>query len=378
VAHDWLGWAGDQLDTIRAAGRFRATRPFDALGPAGTLDGREVVSFASNDYLGLAAHPTVIAAAHDAIDRWGTGATASRLIVGNRPVHDELEAELAAWKGTDRAVVFPTGFAANLGVLATIGGTDTTVFSDELNHASIIDGARLSRSAVRIYRHNDLDHLGALMDDEAKSGRRLVVVADSVFSMDGDHAPVDQLAHLCAAHGALLMLDEAHAVLGPAAPPPTDGRVKGAVTIRVGTLSKALGALGGFAAVPAPIADLLVNRARPYIFTTGLSPADSAAALAAVRIVRSADGDVLLERLRTLIDRVAAGHPSPIVPIVLGDEESALRSAAALLERGIFIPAIRPPTVPPGTSRLRLTLSAGHTDEMIDALVAALGELGLR
>jgi 8-amino-7-oxononanoate synthase len=340
VAHDWLGWAGDQLDTIRAAGRFRATRPFDALGPAGTLDGREVVSFASNDYLGLAAHPTVIAAAHDAIDRWGTGATASRLIVGNRPVHDELEAELAAWKGTDRAVVFPTGFAANLGVLATIGGTDTTVFSDELNHASIIDGARLSRSAVRIYRHNDLDHLGALMDDEAKSGRRLVVVADSVFSMDG--------------------------------------RVKGAVTIRVGTLSKALGALGGFAAVPAPIADLLVNRARPYIFTTGLSPADSAAALAAVRIVRSADGDVLLERLRTLIDRVAAGHPSPIVPIVLGDEESALRSAAALLERGIFIPAIRPPTVPPGTSRLRLTLSAGHTDEMIDALVAALGELGLR
>jgi 8-amino-7-oxononanoate synthase len=374
MAHDWLGWADDQLDAIRFAGRFRATRPFDALGPAGSLDGRDVVSFASNDYLGLAAHPAVIAAAHEAIDRWGTGSTASRLIVGNRPIHDELEAELAAWKGTERAVVFPSGFAANLGVLATIGGADTIVFSDELNHASIIDGVRLSRSAVQIYRHNDLDHLAGLMHGAAMEGRRLVVVADSVFSMDGDLAPVDELAALCAAHGALLMLDEAHAVLGPAAPPPTDGLV----TIRVGTLSKALGALGGFAAVPAPIADLLVNRARSYIFTTGLSPADSAAALAAVRLVRGAEGDLLVERLRALIDRLAPGHPSPIVPIVLGDEDSALKSAAALLERGIFIPAIRPPTVPPGTSRLRLTLSAGHTDEMIDALLTALAELGLR
>ena len=372
MTHDWHAWVDSQLDDIRAAGRWRATRSFDTLGPAGTLEGRPVVSFASNDYLGLSAHPTVVAAAHAALDRWGAGSTASRLIVGSRPIHAELEAELADWKGTERAVLFPTGFAANLGVLTTLGGPDATIFSDELNHASIIDGARLSRATIRVYRHNDVDHLAELLADDAPSGRRPIVVTDSVFSMDGDVALVAELAAACAAHGALLVLDEAHAVFGPEAP------VGGAVTIRVGTLSKALGAQGGFAACPAPFADLLVNRARSYIFTTALTPADAAAALAAVRLMRGPEGTALVEHLRHLVDRIEPGHPSPIVPLVLGDEERALKAAAALLERGIFVPAIRPPTVAPGSSRLRIALSAAHTDAMLDELLAALGDLGLR
>lgn len=373
MTNDWTAWAGNQLDAIRAAGRWRATRAFDTLGPSGTLGQRHVVSYASNDYLGLSAHPDVAAAAHAAIDRWGTGSTASRLIVGTRPIHDELEAELAAWKDAERAVVFPTGFAANLGVLTTVGGADATIFSDELNHASIIDGVRLSRAAVEIFRHNDVEHLDALLRDHRSTGRRGVVVADAVFSMDGDVAPVDELARLCAHHGALLVLDEAHAVFGP--PVPT---LDGLVTIRVGTLSKTLGSLGGFATAPAAFADLLVNRARSYIFTTALSPADAAAGLAALRLLRGPAGAALLEHLRALVDRIEPGHPSPILPIVLGDEDAALKAAAALLERGIFVPAIRPPTVPVGSSRLRIALSAGHSHEMMTVLLDALARLGLR
>ena len=366
---DWIGWANDELDDIRAAGRWRETRSFDAHGPAGALEGQPVVSYASNDYLGLSAHPAVAAAAVDAVGRWGTSATASRLIVGSRPCHDELEAELAAWKGTDRAVVFPSGFAANLGVVSVLAGPGVTVFSDELNHASIIDGCRLSRSPVRVYRHNDVEDLEGQL--ATTTGRR-IVVTDSVFSMDGDVAPAEELGRVCAERGALLVLDEAHSVFGPPAP-----AVRGLTVVRVGTLSKTLGALGGFAAGPQPIIDLLVNRARSFIFTTALSPADAGAALAALRILRSVEGDTLVRRLRAVVDRVRPDHPSPIVPVVLGDERRAVKAAAALLERGIFIPAIRPPTVPPGSSRLRIALSAGHTDAMIDALLVALDDLDL-
>jgi 8-amino-7-oxononanoate synthase len=364
----WSTWAEAELDGIREAGQWRQLRSFDAVAQEGTLDGRPVVSFASNDYLGLTNHPAVKAAAIDAITRWGTGSGASRLIVGSRPCHHELEAELAAWKGTRRALVFPTGFAANLGTLTVVGGPDVTVFSDELNHASIIDGCRLSRSRVAVYRHADVDHLSTLL--AASRGRR-VVVTDTVFSMDGDLAPLDAIGELCARHGALLVLDEAHAVLGPE-PPAFDGLE----VIRVGTLSKALGALGGFVAGPAAIVDLLINRARPFIFTTAPSPADTAAALAALALVRGPTGAALRGRLRHAIDRVRPSHPSPIVPIVLGDEDVALAASARLLDDGVFVPAIRPPTVPPGTSRLRVALSAAHTDDMLDRLVGALDALG--
>jgi 8-amino-7-oxononanoate synthase len=361
-ASEWERWAGAQLDVIRDAGQWR--QPIDRDGLAPELDG--LVSFASNDYLGLTRHPAVVAAAHDALDRWGSGSGAARLIVGGRPVHGELETALAEWKGTERAVLFPTGFAANLGVLSTLAGPDVTVLSDELNHASIIDGCRLSRARVEVYRHADVDHVAKLLADAG----RAVVVSDSVFSMDGDVAPVGDLAVLAREHGALLVLDEAHAVLGPEPAAP-----EGAAVLRVGTLSKTLGSLGGFVAGPAALCDLLINRARPYIFTTASTPADAAAALAALAIVRGPEGDELCARLRRHIDVIRPGHPSPIIPIVLGDEARALDASAALREQGLLVPAIRPPTVAPGTSRLRVAMSAAHTDDQVAVLRAALANL---
>jgi 8-amino-7-oxononanoate synthase len=368
----WSAWVTDQCRAISRAGQWRATRDLDAAGPAGHLvdeagGSRPVVSFASNDYLGLTQHPDVVAAAHAALDRWGAGSGAARLIVGSRPVHSELESELAGWKGAERALVFPTGFATNLGVLSTFSGPGVRVYSDELNHASIIDGCRLGRGEVVVYPHRDMDELERSLAGGGTG--RAIVVSDTVFSMDGDVAPVADLLDVSARHGALLVLDEAHAVLGPDVTVPAGGDV-----LRVGTLSKTLGSLGGFVAGPAPFVDLLVNRARPFIFTTASTPADTAAALAALRVVRSPEGEALRARLRGHVERVAPGHPSPIVPVVLGDEGRALAAAAALLERGLLVPAIRPPTVAPGTSRLRIALSAAHTDDQVALLAAALRE----
>jgi 8-amino-7-oxononanoate synthase len=365
------------LERVVDEGRWRAPREFDAFGPAGDLEGGPVVSFASNDYLGLSAHPAVVAAAQAALTRWGAGSGASRLVTGSRPVHRELERELADWKGTEAAVCFPTGFAANLGVLSTLGGPGVRILSDELNHASIIDGCRLSRSALAVYRHRDMGHLAALLADAAPT--TTIVVTDSVFSMDGDVAPLDDLLTLCRRHNALLILDEAHAVLGPDLPTATgrDG-LHAETVVRVGTLSKTLGSLGGFVAASRDIVDLMVNRARSYIFSTAPTPADAAAALAAVRIVRSAEGAALTGRLAALIDRLEEagfappGHPSPIIPVVLGSEQAALNASAALLHEGLWVPAIRPPTVPVGTSRLRVTLSAAHSDEDVTRLLHAL------
>jgi 7-keto-8-aminopelargonate synthetase-like enzyme len=287
--------------------------------------------------------------------------------VGARPVHSELEAELAAWKGAPRALLFSTGYQANLAVLSTLAcDPDVVIASDELNHASIIDGARLARGRVAVYRHRDLDHLAALLED----ARRAIVVTDAVFSMDGDLAPVDELADLCAATGALLVIDEAHAVLGPPTPRRDDVDV-----VVVGTLSKTLGSLGGFVAASAALHDLLVNAARPFIFTTATSPADAAAALAALRVVRSEEGSALTARLCAHVEHVAPRHASPIIPVMLGDEERAVAASARLLDLGLLVPAIRPPTVAPGTCRLRVALSAVHTDAEVGRLVDALATL---
>jgi 8-amino-7-oxononanoate synthase len=371
VSLTWDGRIGAELAAIRDAGRWREPRDLIPTGAVtGSVGGRPVVTFASNDYLGLTHHPAVVAAAHAALDRWGTGTGASRLVVGARPLHRELEAELAAWKGSEASLLFPTGFAANLGLLATLGGHDVTILSDELNHASIVDGARLARAAVRVYRHADLDHLAKLL---VEVDGPALLVSDSAFSMDGDVADVAGLAELCASHDALLVLDEAHAVLGPAVDVAI--ALDGVPLLRMGTLSKALGSLGGFVAGPRTYVDLLCNRARPFIFTTAPTPADTAAALAALRVVRSAEGAARVARLRGHVDRLRPGHPTPIVPVVLGDEAAALAAAARLLDAGLLVPAIRPPTVAPGTSRLRVTFSAAHTDDQVDRLLAALAAL---
>jgi 8-amino-7-oxononanoate synthase len=366
----WDAWAAGEARAIRASGRWRAPRDLDGRGPETVVaaDGRAVVSFASNDYLGLTAHPAVIAAAHDALERWGTGSGSARLIVGSRPIHSEIERELAEWKSSARAALFPTGFAANLGVLTTFGTAGVLICSDELNHASIIDGCRLAAGDVAVYRHCDLDHLRELLRD--RGARRALVVSDTVFSMDGDVADVDALVELCAREHALLVLDEAHAVLGPTVATEPDADL-----LRVGTCSKTLGALGGFVAGPSRYIELVENSSRPYIFTTARTPADTAAALAALRIVRSTEGDELIARLRANIDRLSPGHPSPILPFVCGEEQRAIEAAAVMLERGVIVPAIRPPTVAPGTSRLRVAMSAAHTDAQVDRLLAALVEV---
>jgi 8-amino-7-oxononanoate synthase len=392
----WTAWVDDACRSVEVAGQWRAPRTFDARGPAGLLEapagrsgdpGRSggtdrspVVSFASNDYLGLSAHPAVVAAAKEALDRWGAGSGASRLVTGSRPVHAELESALADWKGCERAVLFPTGFAANLSVLSVFGGEGVHIHSDALNHASIVDGCRLARGRVHVYPHRDLDALEAAL--AATPGRQLVVT-DSVFSMDGDTADLAALCALVSRYGGLLVLDEAHAVLGPELPDP-HGASTGAPldVLRVGTLSKALGSLGGFAAGPAAYVDLLVNRGRPYIFTTAPTPADAAAALAALHIVRGDEGEHLRSRLAAHVARLAeplgmSSHPTPILPVTIGAETEAVAASAALAERGLWVPAIRPPTVAPGTSRLRVTLSAAHSDDDVSRLVEALDALGL-
>ena len=369
----WGAWATAESEHIHRADQWRAPREFDGIGPTGVLTatGQPVVHFASNDYLGLSQHPAVAAAAHDAIDRWGTGAGAARLIVGSRPIHTQLETELAAWKQSEAAVLFPTGFAANLGVISTFGDEHTLICSDELNHASIIDGTRLASAEVQIFPHANLHALDEIIRAHAR-GRRIIVVTDTVFSMDGDVADLDGLLALRSQHAALLILDEAHAVLGPE---PTIA--PNAAVLRVGTLSKTLGALGGFVAGPRALTDLIVNRARSYIFTTASTPPDTAAARAALSIVRSAEGNALRARLRMNIDQLREGHPSPIIPIMCGTETRAIEASEALLAWGLLVPAIRPPTVAPGTSRLRVAISAAHTLDQVRQLRASLDALQL-
>jgi len=377
----WAEWAEAKKAKTQAKGRWRKLADFDVIGPRGVLsdgrvlsEGRSVVSFASNDYLGLSAHPTVLAAAHDAIDRWGAGAGASRLVSGSRPVHSALEALLADWKSSETALVFPTGFAANLGVLSAIAGPQVLICSDELNHASIIDGCRLAKNlgaVVEVYPHCDAGAVSKLL---SSATGRAVVVTDAVFSMDGDAAPVHELAQACGQHDALLVIDEAHSVLGP------HFGDFGCETLRVGTLSKTLGSQGGFVAGKRLMTEMLVNRCRSFIFTTALAPASAAAARAALEVLRSQEGEQLLGRLRGHVAQFGGTGtlPSPIVAVVVGGEEEAIAASRALLEEGLFVPAIRPPTVPPGTSRLRVTLSAAHTDQEVLRLVSALERLGLR
>jgi 8-amino-7-oxononanoate synthase len=377
TAGQWHQWTEEQIGQIHAADQWRSPRSFDAAGPSGTLvaSQQSVVSFASNDYLGLSQHPTVRAAATEAIERWGAGSGASRLVVGSRPVHHELEAALATWRHTDAAIVFPTGFAANLGVLSTFGRAGVHILSDELNHASIVDGCRLARAngaETHIIKHLDLEAFDRTL--QALAGHRCIVVTDVAFSMDGDIAAVPELIELCARYDALLILDEAHSVLQEI---PDTAASRNRV-LQVGTLSKTLGAVGGFVAGPQAMIELLINRARSYIFTTATSPGDAAAALAGLGILDSDEGRRLQQRLRSHVDRVRPGHPTPIIPVMLGDERAAVDASQRLLDRGLLVPAIRPPSVPRGSSRLRIALSASHSDEQIDSLVIALDELDLR
>jgi glycine C-acetyltransferase/8-amino-7-oxononanoate synthase len=373
------------LEDLRAAGLLRELREVQsAQGPRVRLDGREVLLLCSNDYLGLAEDPRVRDAAARGAREWGAGAGASRLVSGNMTPHRELEASLAELKGTEACVLFGSGFLANTGVVAALAGDGEVVISDALNHASIVDGCRLARGETFVYPHADLDGLAAAL--ERAGGRRATIVTDTVFSMDGDVAPLAGLVELARRHDARVVVDEAHAtgVIGPGGRGlVADLGLEGEIDVVVGTLSKALGSYGAFACCSSEMAAFLLNRARTVIFSTGLPPATVLAAAEALRIVRDEPG--VLARLhanaRTLRGELAAQgfdvavSEMPIVPIVIGEAHAAMALCEAALERGVFAQAIRPPTVPDGTSRLRLVATAGHTEAELRDAARVLGAL---
>ena len=380
-------WLDTERATLEEAGLRRHLRTVRS-APTGTinLDGRDVVLLGSNNYLGLSTHPKVIAAAVEATRAFGTGASGSRLISGNSERYTSLETNLAEVKGTEAALVFSSGYAANTSVIPVLAGEGDLILSDALNHASIIDGCRLSRATKEVYRHCDMEHLKSLLSESQAFQRRLIVT-DGVFSMDGDIAPLPDICNLAAAHDAMVLVDDAHGfgVLGEnGSGTLAHFGLGGENIIQMGTLSKAVGALGGYIAGSHALIEVLVNRARGFIFTTGLPPAIVAAADAALDVMRSEPQ--LRQRLfshakhlkTVLIDLGYTLLPSEtqILPVVLGSPQRATDVAEALLTAGVFAPAIRPPAVPTGTSRLRLTVMATHTEaeiqRAIDAFAAVL------
>ena len=377
-SHDWLD---AECAALEQAGLRRHLRTVMS-APTGTinLDGRDVVLLGSNNYLGLSTHPQVIAAAIEATRAFGTGASGSRLISGNSERYTTLETNLAKTKHTEAALVFSSGYTANTSVIPVLADEGDLILSDALNHASIIDGCRLSRATKKVYRHCDIAHLKALLSESATFRRRLIVT-DSVFSMDGDIAPLPDIYEVATQYEAMLLVDDAHGfgVLGK------DGSgtvahfgLEGTDIIQMGTLSKAVGALGGYIAGSRVLVELLINKARGFIFTTGLPPATLAAANAALDVIRSSPE--LRQRLflhakylktaLTNLGYTLLPSETQILPVVLGSPQQATSTANALLAEGVFAPAIRPPAVPPDTSRLRLTVMATHTEAEIQQAIA--------
>jgi len=380
--HAHSTWA-EQLADLAGGGLRRTLRLVEsAPGAHVTVGGRELVCFSSNNYLGLANHPAIRAAVKAAVDRWGFGSGASRLVSGHRVPHRELESRLAAFKGTQAALVCPTGYQANLAAIRGLAGRGDVILLDKLDHASIIDGARGSGATVRVFGHRDYCKLERLLERTA-SARRRVIVTDSLFSMDGDLADLLRLVELKQSYDAILCIDEAHAtgVFGPMGKGVAEMMsVADQIDVTVGTLSKALGGIGGFITASAEVIDWLINTAGPFIYTTALPPAACAAALAALDLVAREP-----ERRRKLLTQAQhlrneltergwdiGGSCSQIVPIIVNESEQAQALSAALEADGLLVPAIRPPTVPRGRARLRISLSAEHTPEDLERLIGTL------
>ncbi len=378
---DPLAWLDGELEMIRELRRERiplhvASDP----GPEVVLDGRPHVHLCSNNYLGLASHPEVIEAAVEATRRFGAGSGASRLVSGGTELHRALEERLARFKCTEDAVLFSSGYLANTGTIAALAGPADVVLSDELNHASVIDGCRLSGARVEVYTHGDAGDLERRL--RVANARRVLVVTDTVFSMDGDVAPLAEIVDACERHGAMLMVDEAHAtgVLGTTGGGAVEALgLSGRVPVVMGTLSKALGAAGGFVCGSRSLVAYLRNRARTFIFDTALPAGPVAAALTAIEIATTEPQ----RRARALHNARRLAHglqahgydvkepDACIVPVILGGEERALACAARVRARAVLAPAIRPPSVAPDSCRIRATTMATHTDEMIDRAIAA-------
>lgn len=371
-----------ELQEIKRQGLYRQLRHVEGeQGPTISLDGQEVLNLSSNNYLGLANHPAIRAAAKEAIDRYACGSGASRLISGNMTLHLELEESIAKLKGAEAALVFNSGFQANVGLLSTLVGEGDVIFSDALNHASIIDGCRLSRAEALIYPHCDLDRLESDLRRTQKNRKKLIVT-ETVFSMDGDIAPVREIADLAARHGAVVMVDEAHAtgVFGPNGGGIVEEMgLTGQVLIQMGTLGKALGGFGAYVAGSRNLRDLLINRCRSFIFTTSLPPAVIAMAKAAIDIIKKEPQRrrALRDNSKTLregLERMGFSlgrSGSQILPLMVGDSAKCMILAERLLQNGVFAQGIRPPSVPPGTSRLRIVPMATHTREQMEQALRA-------
>ena len=369
----------DELATLSEEGLLRSLRRMES----GQLiysnsDGRKVVNFSSNDYLGLSRDEALVNAACEATRRHGAGSGASRLISGTLPPHHALEEKIAEWKGTQAALSFANGYATAIGVLGAFLTKGDVVILDKLCHASLIDGARQSGATLRVYPHNDLNKLEDLLGhyrQRLSGSSRLIVVTESIFSMDGDRAPLPDIINLAEQHHALLLLDEAHAVgiLGSGGQGLAEKLgIQDRVTFQMGTLGKAIGSGGGYVAASRSWIDLLLNKARPFIYSTAPPPAQAAASLCGIEVITSSRGEALRNRLWSNISRLAellGKNPiSAIMPVILGTNEAALNASLALLETGYLAPAIRFPTVPRGSARLRITLSAEHTAESIEGL----------
>jgi 8-amino-7-oxononanoate synthase len=374
-----------QLDQLGKQGLLRKRRTVEGpQGPYLRVEGKPYLAFCSNDYLGLANHPALVAAARQGLDVYGVGAGASALISGHSEEHEALEVALADFVGLPRALYFSTGYMANLGVIPALVGPGDTVFCDRLNHACLIDAARLSRAEFRVYPHCDVVTLERLL--AKNQNPRKLVATDAVFSMDGDVAPLPDLLALCERFDAWLLIDDAHGfgVLGDSGQGSLSHfKISSPRIVYMGTLGKAAGVFGAFVAGEAEMIEWLLQRARTYVFTTASPPMLATALMASLRII--ATEDWRQKRIRELIDRLRAGlaglpwrllpSETAIQPLIIGDNAAAVRLMEMLLERAIWVPAIRPPTVPEGTARLRISLSAAHTADEIDRLISAVREL---
>jgi len=371
-----------ELERLKAKGLFRTLKAVRSKkATRAQIEGREVVLFCMNDYLGLSCHPALRSSAERAMKDWGMGGGASRLISGNLSVYDELEGSLAQFKDAEAALVFSSGYATNLGLISSIACEEDVIFSDQLNHASIVDACRLSKAKVVVYQHLDMEDLEALL--RRHKGRKRFIVTDGVFSMDGDLCPLPILFSLAQRFEATLIIDDAHAtgVVGE--------KGKGSLeywgldadqAIQVGTFSKAIGTQGGFVCGKKILIDYLVNKARPFIFSTALPPPVVAATKTAIQIIENAND--LRHKLLRLTTILRDGLkdlgfpiptlPTPIIPLVVGDTQETIRLSQHLFQNGLFTPPIRPPTVPEGKSRLRISLSALHSEEDIGRLIDAI------
>jgi len=371
----------ESLNRLKAKGLYRVLRTIEsAQGAKVLIEGKELLLLCSNDYLGLANHPKVREAAKTAIDSYGFGSGASRLVSGSMNPHSMLEERLAEFKGTEAALLFNSGYAANTGIIPALAGREDMIFSDRLNHASIVDGCRLSMAEVRRYRHADAWHLEELLKARDSGGK--LVITDAVFSMDGDMAPLPEMAALAKKYNSMLMIDDAHGmgVLGAGGRGTAEemGLDPGDIDIHMGTLGKALGGFGAYVAGSRELIDYLINSARPFIYSTALPPSTAAAALAALDIVTGEPKR--RERLKENADFMKNGlaglgfdtgdTKTPIIPLMAGSAERACSMMEALLEEGIFAQAIRPPTVPEGRARIRVTVTSEHS---MDDLEMALG-----